>query len=256
MAPARLARMAKRHALRTGAPDAIALAQRLERDAYAFLPGAEMRALLAAAGPLEDWDRFAASWDDMPVDTYMADGGRYRRRRHAVFSAAPGGTIQRAAHQPHYQSLDYNPLHGGIERWFEPIADAVAAGPSLATILAFCRTLFERLAPAIRAWHIEVHQFRIEAQPGIAGKPTPEGMHRDGVDYVLVLLVRRQNIRRGTTAIHDLERRLLGSFTLTDPFDAALVHDARVYHGVTPVEPVDPALPAHRDVLVVTFRRA
>jgi hypothetical protein len=232
------------------------LAARLARDAYAFVPGAAMRTLLEAAGPLDDWQRFAASWDDMPVDTYMADGGRYRRRRHAVFAAASGRAIERAPHQPHYQSRDYNPLHGGIERWFEPIADGVAAGASLATTLAFSRALFERLAPTIRAWHIETHQFRIEAERGIAGKPTPEGMHRDGVDYVLVLLVRRQNIRRGTTAIHDLERRPLGSFTLTNPFDAALVHDARVYHGVTPVEPVDPALPAYRDVLVVTFRRA
>jgi hypothetical protein len=47
----------------------------------------------------------------------------------------------------------------------------------------------------------------------------------------------------------------LGHFTLTDPFDAALVDDARVMHGVTPVERVDPSAPAFRDVLVVTFRR-
>ena len=232
-----------------------ALAERLARDAYAFVAAREMRALLSAAGPLDDWERFAQSWDDMPVDTYMADGGRYRRRRHAVFAAAQGGAIARQPHQPHYQSLEYNPLHGGIERWFEPVRDEIAAGSSLAAILGFCRALFERLAPEIRAWHIETHQFRIEARPDIAGKPTPEGMHRDGVDHVLVLLIRRQNIRRGTTAIHDLERRHLGSFTLTDPCDAALVHDARVYHGVTPVEPVDPALPAYRDVLVATFRR-
>jgi hypothetical protein len=136
------------------------------------------------------------------------------------------------------------------------VRDEIAAGASLGTILAFCRALFERLAPALRTWHIETHQFRIEARSGASGKPTPEGMHRDGVDYVMVLLVRRRNIRRGTTTIHDLARTPLGSFTLTDPCDAALVHDARVYHGVTPVEPVDPALPAHRDVLVVTFRRA
>jgi hypothetical protein len=31
--------------------------------------------------------------------------------------------------------------------------------------------------------------------------------------------------------------------------------DNRVYHGVTPVTPLDPARPGHRDVLVVTFRR-
>jgi hypothetical protein len=47
---------------------------------------------------------------------------------------------------------------------------------------------------------------------------------------------------------------LLGSFTLTQPFDAALVEDRRVMHGVTPVTPIDPTLPAYRDVLVVTFR--
>ena len=229
------------------------LAATIAREGYAFLQSTEMRRSLAAVGSLADWEAFAHSWDGMPVDGYMADGGRYRRRRYAVF-AASGPTISRAPHQPHYQSADYNPLHGGIERWFEPIADAVAASASLDTILRFSRALFERAAAQIGAWHIELHQFRIEAGPGAPGKPTPEGLHRDGVDYVLVLLVRRQNIRRGTTTIHDLARRPLGSFTLTDPFDAALVHDARVYHGVTPVEPVDPKAPAYRDVLVVTFR--
>jgi hypothetical protein len=237
-----------------GASTSDSLATAIARDGYAFLAGAAMRERLAAMGSLADWDAFAAGWQDMPVDGYMADGGRYRRRRYAVFAAA-GPAITRAPHQPHYQSTDYNPLHGGIERWFEPVSDAVAQSPSLDTILRFSRALFERLEGASRTWHIELHQFRIEAGPGAPGKPTPEGLHRDGVDYVLVLLIRRHNIRRGTTTIHDLERRLLGSFTLADPCDAALVHDARVYHGVTPVEPVDPAQPAFRDVLVVTFRK-
>ena len=232
-----------------------ALEDAMARQGYAFLGGEEMRPLLARAGTLADWDAFAASWDGMPVDTYMADGGRYRRRRHAVFAAAPGASVIRQPHQPHYQTVEYNPLHGGIERWFEPVPDAVAGGATVPTILEFCRGLFERLEGAPRAWHIEMHQFRIEARAGEAGKPTPEGLHRDGVDYVLVLLIRRQNIKSGTTTIHDLERRMLGSFTLTRPFDAALVHDARVYHGVTPVEPVELDEPAFRDVLVVTFRR-
>ncbi|HEX9490131.1 MAG TPA: 2OG-Fe dioxygenase family protein [Stellaceae bacterium] len=236
----------------SGAPR---LQKALARDGFAFMPGDRMRPLLAQAGPLADWDRFAASWDDLALDTYMADGGRYRRRRFAVYGAGKQGAVARGPHQPHYQSVDYNPLHGGIERWFEPVKPEIGDGASLTTILGFCRTLFGGLAPEIRAWHVELHQFRIEARPGEAGLPTPEGMHRDGVDYVLVLLVRRRNIKRGTTTIHGLDRALLGSFTLTDPLDAALVHDARVYHGVTAVEPLDPATPAYRDVLVVTFRR-
>jgi hypothetical protein len=101
-----------------------------------------------------------------------------------------------------------------------------------------------------------VHQFRIEAGTGHEGRPTPEGMHRDGVDYVLVLLVNRTNIISGVTSVHDLTGRELGEFTLTQAFDAALVDDARVMHGVTPVEPLDPSVPGYRDVLVVTFRRS
>jgi hypothetical protein len=90
------------------------------------------------------------------------------------------------------------------------------------------------------------------------------------VDHVLVLMINRVNIASGTTQVHTIPDQqaglvpspssasakppLLGSFTLTQPFDAALVEDRRVMHGVTPVTPIDPTLPAYRDVLVVTFR--
>jgi len=236
-------------------PDEV-LDEHLARAGYVFVAAEAMYQALADAGKLTDWGDFVASWEALDLDTYMADGGRYRRRRHAVFAATEDGAISRQPHQAHYQTLNYNQLNGGIARWFSPVTDTIGDGASLATILRFCHRLFGDLAPAVRAWHIETHQFRIEARGNEAGQPTPEGMHRDGVDYVLVLLIGRRNIASGTTTIHDLERRLLGSFTLTHPFDAALVDDARVYHGVTPVEPLDPALPAHRDVLVVTFRNA
>jgi hypothetical protein len=152
-----------------------------------------------------------------------------------VYSADADGVITREPHQPHYQSREYNALFGGIERWFAPIVPEMGASSSLLTILSFCRTLFGELVPSVRGWRMEVHQFRIEAGSGQPGQPTPEGVHRDGVDFVLVLLVERRNVASGTTTVYDRDRRELGSFTLTDPFDAALVDDTRVYHGVTPV---------------------
>ncbi len=170
-----------------------------------------------------------------------------------VYSATAGCTVIRRPHAPHYQAVDYNPLNGGIARWFEPIESDVGGGSTMGTILSFCESFFGALAPQVKDWHIEVHQFRIEARPAEEGRPTPEGLHRDGVDYVLVLLIQRRNIARGTTTIHATAGRTLGNFTLTDPFDAAVVDDSRVFHGVTPVRAIDPALPAYRDVLVVTF---
>ena len=223
----------------------------LQESGFVFAKAPDMRAALGDA--LRDWGVFAASWDDLGLDTYMADGGRYRKRRHAAFRAGPEGIV-RKPDQPHYQSRDYNALNGGIARWFEPMLADAAETASFQGILSYCNELFSGLTP-VPAWHVEVHQFRIEARPDASGRPTPEGMHQDGVDWVLVLMVDRKNIAEGETSIHGLDRRLLGSFTLREPLDSALVDDHRVFHGVTPVRALDPALPAHRDVMVVTFRR-
>ncbi len=149
-------------------------------------------------------------------------------------------------------------FNGGIERWFDPFKDEIASHPTLQAILGVCFGLFDGLTPPAhrpKSWHVECHQFRIEARVGEHGQPTPEGLHRDGVDWVLVMLVTRENIAEGVTSIHDMTRKLLGRFTLTEPLDAAFVDDSRVYHGVTAVTPIRADRPAYRDVLVVTFRR-
>jgi hypothetical protein len=228
----------------------------LVREGYVHVEAADMHAVLLAHG-LSDWEGFAESWNDLGVDTYMADGGRYRRRRHAALSITDR-QIRRKPHQPHYQSRDYNALNGGLARWFEPVRDDIASHPALLAILRAGFAIFDGATDAATrpaSWHVELHQFRIEARRGEEGRPTPEGLHRDGVDWVIVMLVRRENVASGETSIHDLQRRSLGSFTLRTPMECALVDDGRVLHGVTPIEPIVPNVPAYRDVLVATFRR-
>ncbi|NHN86560.1 hypothetical protein GOB93_18275 [Acetobacter musti] len=222
---------------------------------FARIISGEMKPLLEAFG-MSDWAGFAASWQRLGVDRYMADGGRYRRRRYATFSLTQDAII-RKRHQPHYQSRDYNALNGGVERWFEPVEREIGAHPVMHAALALIRRLATDLTPLQSrpdVWHAEVHQFRIEAQEAHEGRPTPEGLHRDGVDWVLVMMIRRENVVSGDTTIHDLTGRESGSFTLSAPLDAAFVDDNRVFHGVTPIQPVDPSRPAYRDVLVVTLR--
>ena len=227
----------------------------LRADGFAFVPAGAMRALLGQQA-VADWASFAASWNRLGLDRYMADGGRYRRRRHATFAITAEG-IRRKKHQPHYQSRDYNELNGGIERWFRAIEPEVGSHPALLAILRLMHRIVTDLSePANQpdVWHTEVHQFRIEALENSPGQPTPEGLHRDGVDWVMVIMVRRENVMSGETSIHDLQRTLLGGFMLDQPLDTAVVNDNRVYHGVTAVRQLDPARPAYRDVLVVTFR--
>ena len=229
-------------------PDAQILHAGLAVEGFARVPGADMAALLETDA--REWQELAHSWNDLGPDLYMADGGRYRRRRHATFRCRKG-VFTRKPHQPHFQSRDYNPLNGDVQRWFDPVKQRVVDNDVTRAIFAFCARTFD--PDLAREWHVEMHQFRIETQEGHVGRPTPEGLHRDGVDWVFVMLVDRQNVREGVTRIGAPNGTPLGEFTLVEPGDTVLIDDRRILHGVTEIHAIDPALPAWRDALVVTF---
>jgi len=186
----------------------------------------------------------------------MADGGRYRRRRFAAFRVSADAII-RKPHQPHYQSRDYNILNGGVERCFAPIQGDVAEGALMQELMRMCGRVFDGISPNSERsspWHTEVHQFRIEAGVEESGLPTPEGMHRDGVDWVCIVLIDRQNVASGVTKIIDKDSGSMSQFTLTNPLDAVFLDDMRVHHAVTPISRLDSGQHGFRDVLVLTFR--
>lgn len=94
-----------------------------------------MRRLLGRSADAS-WHGFASSWDDLGTDLYMADGGRYRCRRYAAFKHTGGRCVRK--HQPHYQSPDYNPPNGDIERRFEPVLAATAEHAVTQAIFEVC----------------------------------------------------------------------------------------------------------------------
>lgn len=231
-----------------------ALNEAVRTQGFARLRPAETRALLGLPdAALAD---FAASWERLQIDDFMADGGRYRRRRIANFAALPGDAAhRRGLHRPHFQAVVHNRLNGGVDRWFAPVEDDVAASPACQALLALGRGVADALQPD-RPWFVEMHQFRIEAAAGAPGLPTPEGVHHDGVDAVLIAMLDRRNLQGGETLVAAPDGTQLTRFTLDGLLDLTVLDDRRVMHGVTPVEPADPALPSCRDVLVLTWRRA
>jgi hypothetical protein len=189
------------------------------------------------------------SWDDLPPDGYLKDGGHYRRRRHSCF-VVEGNDVTQAPHRAHWQPIEYNALHGGMQRWFEPVEPAVARSPAwhglLRSVGAICSAL-----KGNRPWYVEAHQFRIDTEGGI-GRPTPEGAHRDGVDLVAVFLVDREGIKGGETRVFEAAGPAGQRFTLTEPWSVLLLDDERVIHESTPIQPTANA--GHRDTLVLTYR--
>lgn len=198
---------------------------------------------------LADLDVLRAGWNDLPPDEYLKDGGRYRRRRHSCF-VVEGETLTQVPHRAHWQPVEYNALHGGMERWFEPMVPTDVAAPAwkrLVTAVGEVSTALKGRQP----WFVEAHQFRIDTTDGI-GRPTPEGAHRDGVDFVAVLLVAREGIKGGETRVFEAEGTHGQRFTMTAPWTMLLLDDERVIHESTPIQPT--ADGAHRDTLVLTYR--
>ena len=211
---------------------------------------AEGTASLCTTG-LDALAALAPTWNTLAPDAYLRDGGRYRHRRHSCF-VVEGDAIAQVPHRAHWQPLDYNALHGGMHRWFEPITAAVADAPAFAALLRGFGRLFDDVRSTPR-WYVEAHQFRIDTAGGV-GRPTPEGAHRDGVDFVAVLLVARDGVKGGETRVFDAEGPAGERFTLEQPWSALLLDDTRVIHESTPIQPVEPDADGHRDTLVLTYR--
>lgn len=192
-----------------------------------------------------------ALWEGLPPDNYLKDGGRYRHRRHGSM-VVTADDVQVVPHRAHWQPLSYNALHGGMERWFEPLLPAMTTHPVWPQLLQRLAVLTSALKGG-RVWYVEVHQFRIDTDGGI-GRPTPEGAHRDGVDLVAVFMVGRHAIKGGETRVFQAEGPLGQRFTLSEPWSLLLLDDERVIHETTPIQPLASGEKGWRDTLVITLR--
>lgn len=219
----------------------------LQRQGHAVLDAAAVCALSGCSR--DELLALRSHWDDLPPDAHLKDGGHYRRRRHSCF-VLDGEQLAQVPHRAHWQPLEYNALHGGMQRLFEPMAPAMLQQPAWARLLRW----LGQVASALKGpqpWYIEAHPFRIDTTDGI-GRPTPEGAHRDGVDLVAVFLVERRGVKGGETRVFEADGPDGQRFTLSEPWSLLLLDDARVIHETTPIQPI--AQPAYRDTLVVTLR--
>ncbi len=229
--------------------------QGLSQDGLSLLQPTELLTTLAldAADWKQRWPMLADSWNRLPPDLHLRDGGHYRKRRHACFvQNIIAQTFQPVPHRAHWQPVDYNALHGGFERWFDPIEPDIAKDPLWINLLTTLGQLFGRVKP-VNEWFIEAHQFRIDTAGGV-GRPTPEGAHRDGVDFVVVILVNRNGVKGGETRVFDAHGPHGLRFVMEQPLTTLLLDDERVIHETTPILPADTLGDGFRDTLVLTYR--
>ncbi|MFJ5798714.1 2OG-Fe dioxygenase family protein [Streptomyces decoyicus] len=219
-----------------------------------LIPAATVRSHLGTGE--EEWARFAMHWEDLSQDRYAAERGTCRLRRYGQFSLTPAtGEMTQLPDTPFVQPDRSNLLYVDVNRHFEPLTDAFVADPLLRSVVSLLGHVAGALDSAA-CWIAKVHPFRVVARAGGEGQPTPEGRHRDGVTLVSSLLVSRNNASGGRSTVFAPDGPELLSATLNEPASLLLSDDRHTLHGVSPIRPLDPSRPAHRDVLVTTLTPA
>jgi hypothetical protein len=203
-----------------------------------------------------DWSAFARSWHDLKRDEYMGDGGTYRLRRYSEFHLAQTtGSLQLLAHRPYRQSKQDNYLNGDMDQLYLPMQEDAQKNALFRQILFAFADVMAVLHPSVD-WLVQVFQNRILASHGQLGHPTPEGVHRDGVDYVLTLLIERENVAGGESRVFAQDGQTLqAAKTLTGPGDYIFLNDRVLKHSVQPIQRLVQAQEGHRDVLIAMFTK-
>jgi hypothetical protein len=203
----------------------------------------------------QDWHDFARFWDDLLIDEYMRDGGTYRFRRYSQLAYnASTGALTLLPHAAYEQAAMINRLNGGFQRHFEPIEDQFLKNKFFQGLMRWMGSGYSA-ASGHTNWNIKLHPYRIVATEG-AGEPSPEGLHRDGVDYICSFMVRKCNVDGGETFVTDAEGKELIRFTLETPGDIVIGDDNNTKHGVSPIQIINEKKSvAYRDVLVVAFTK-
>jgi hypothetical protein len=226
----------------------------IRRRGFGFVSGSQFH---LSYDTRESWQALRSDWHHLPADAYLKDQGRYRFRRYDRFFFLPiSGELLPLPHRPFLQRKGFNQLHGDIEREFARLPARSLENVFLRELVKFDFGQFSPRNDLIeKPWEVGIHEIRIVAKPGEAGKPTPEGRHRDGYNFIAMHLIRRRNIVGGVTTLYGNGNKILQALTLLDPLDSLYVEDTRVTHDVTPVHSENQTR-GIRDVLVVTYRCA
>ncbi|MDB5877226.1 MAG: hypothetical protein JWQ41_640 [Variovorax sp.] len=225
----------------------------LSSQNFSFVPSEEwaLNGKFAAA-----WDELVGSWDRLEADRYMKPGDDYRKRRFCKYRVDVADMkLVELNDFSFYQLSAVNSYAGGLRRDFAPVEPEIRRNVVISSIVRTClEAINASQQKPSRKWQVYLHQIRINCNRKVFGQPTPEGLHRDGHDFISMHLMKRVGIDGGTSRICSLDGQRLMTVTLRNRMDGFLVNDSALLHGVSQIMP-SAADAGHRDMLIIDYNR-
>ena len=203
----------------------------------------------------QSWMSLSIDYADLPVDEFLPNNGKYRFRRYGRFYFLPSTEeLIRLPHKDYFQDTDINKVTGGVVRTFAPLRDTTFDNPFLHEMIRFDFRHFPvKDDLKYTSWEVQVHLIRVIANANEEGHPTPEGIHKDGAQFVTVHLAELVNADGGDVSIYDNNKTFLTSFRLNQIMDCYLFNDDTLWHEAKPITPKSEAHQAIRSILTFDY---
>lgn len=184
-------------------------------------------------------------FEGLPLDAYLEQKCRYRR--FSRFHVVPGSVTQ-LSHKYFEQEAECNPLLGGIKRDYQDLESDLACDEDFKSLIID----FVKICEIYRhEAEVGVHQIRIASTDKMPGRPTPEGIHTDGFDFVGIFCAGKNGIKGGETHLYR-EREAEPVYRRTlEPGEFLIFDDRKLLHCTSQIEVLNSNY-GTRDVFIFT----
>ena len=192
---------------------------------------------------------FLLSYNNLPIDTTNKQGFPTRLRRYANYNVK-------------INEKDYEIHYTGKNKFKQDVPDTRRELREF-TLLEkkyikndFILNLISKLSAMtiinsdikINKLDISLHQVRQICYPNVQSHNSPEGIHQDGVDFIVsALVMNRTNIEGGESILYDVYKNEIYRTTLY-PGEGIFQEDRKLWHFVTPIKSIDNCV-GYRDIL-------
>jgi hypothetical protein len=247
------------------------------RDRAAFVKGADLTRILYAFGSTPaSLARLRHLSENLPPDPTLP----FRRTRSGRFCLdAEAGRAYRTEFQPFIltEGEDFVRHDSGVVRRFAEISDDIQHNATFQALLVFKHLIVSNVEITQRPgldyesgnWICTAFHVRTTTTAEVSGEPALEGVHCDGVDHTMTVLLGCENMTgdSAATRLHDLRERnatrwpaanpqfIVSEWRHSDFLDTILIVDHERKHSVSSVVREDPSRCAQRDMLVLFTRR-
>ena len=203
------------------------------------------------------------SFENLPETDH--EDGKYRLRRFSriemrstFWNAKREVELEVKENQDFIQSEELNPHQGGKIRKFEDLERHIVQSSGFKDICF----QFKECNNLIDGQMLEVHQMRVQTLdrselltkngPWVVTPVSPEGVHRDGYDYISMVGINRHNIEGGELLVFSNEDRK--NPIVSKPLSAGdmfMLADNKLFHDATPIRAIKRREKGYLDAFVL-----